>query len=66
MLTVTGGATVAASQVGSSFGVLAEASPENAFDGDPRTSWQFGDFGSAVGQHLRIRFDRPRRPAWSG
>ena len=62
MLTVDGGARVSASQVGSTFGVLAEAAPENAFDGDRATSWQFGDFGSAVGQHLRITFDRPRVP----
>ncbi|MDQ1601358.1 MAG: arabinofuranan 3-O-arabinosyltransferase, partial [Actinomycetota bacterium] len=61
VLTVTGGATVSASQVGSSFGVLAEASPENALDGDPSTSWQFGDFGTAAGQQLQVRFDRPRR-----
>jgi arabinofuranan 3-O-arabinosyltransferase len=60
VLTVEGGAHVSASQEGSSFGPLAEAAPENAFDGDPTTSWQFGDFGTAVGQSLTARLDTPR------
>lgn len=60
VLRVDGGARVSATQVGSFFGPLAEAAPENAFDGDPSTSWQFGDFGSAPGQRLTARLDQPR------
>jgi len=51
---ITRGGTVTATQVGSSFGVLGEAVPENAFDGDPTTSWQFGDFGGAPGQSITL------------
>jgi arabinofuranan 3-O-arabinosyltransferase len=60
VLQVQGGAQVTATQEGSFFGPLAEAAPENAFDGDPKTSWQFGDFGSAVGQSLTARLDTSR------
>jgi arabinofuranan 3-O-arabinosyltransferase len=59
-LEVYGGARVTASMVGSVFGTLAEAVPENAFDGDPATSWQFGDFGTAVGQHIDVALDSKR------
>lgn len=37
-----------------------ENSPWAAFDGDPRTSWLSGVFGSAVGQWIEVRFDGPR------
>ncbi len=59
VLQVRGGASVSATQVGSSFGDLPEAVAENAFDGDPRTSWQFGDFGTAVGQSITLTLDAP-------
>ncbi|RIQ14421.1 alpha-(1-_3)-arabinofuranosyltransferase, partial [Jiangella rhizosphaerae] len=39
----------------------AENSPWAAVDGDPGTSWVSGEYGSAVGQWLELRFDEPRR-----
>ena len=54
-LTVTGGSATA-TESGSALGPVAAASPENAADGDPRTAWQFGDFGRAVGHSLTLRF----------
>ena len=60
-LTVTAAPRSTASRPARSFGPLAEAVPENAFDGDPATSWQFGDFGTADGQHLDVQLAVPRR-----
>jgi arabinofuranan 3-O-arabinosyltransferase len=56
VLRVEGGQATA-TDVGSAFGPLAFAAAENAVDGDPRTAWQFGDFGRAVGQSLTVRTD---------
>jgi len=59
VLEVAGG-SVTASDVGSVFGPVAAGAAENAVDGNPDTSWLFGDFGRAVGQSLTIRFDQQR------
>ncbi|MEN3362013.1 MAG: arabinofuranan 3-O-arabinosyltransferase [Mycobacteriales bacterium] len=56
VLRVEGGQATA-SEVGSAFGTVANASAENAVDGNPDTAWRFGDFGRAVGQTLTIRTD---------
>ena len=53
VLKVEGG-TVTATSVGSVFGTLPYAAAENAFDGDQRTAWLFGDFGNAVGQSVHL------------
>lgn len=60
VLTVEGGA-VDATAVGGAFGTIASAAPENAFDGDLRTSWQFGDFRNAPGQRITLRLPTARR-----
>ena len=54
LLQVEGGA-VAASSSGGVFTAQPNATPENAFDGDPRTAWLFGDYGRAVGQQVSLR-----------
>jgi arabinofuranan 3-O-arabinosyltransferase len=54
VLQVQGGGSVSATEVGSAFGTLASAAPENAVDGNPRTAWKFGDFGQAVGQSITV------------
>ncbi|MEP6762360.1 MAG: alpha-(1-_3)-arabinofuranosyltransferase family protein, partial [Sporichthyaceae bacterium] len=53
VLTTEGG-TARATQVGSVFGTLPDAAPENAFDHDLTTAWQFGDFRTGVGQQLTL------------
>ncbi|HEX6920267.1 MAG TPA: alpha-(1-_3)-arabinofuranosyltransferase family protein, partial [Actinomycetes bacterium] len=60
VLTVDGG-TVEATAVGGAFGTIAAAAPENAFDGDLRTSWQFGDFRNAPGERITLHLPAPRR-----
>jgi arabinofuranan 3-O-arabinosyltransferase len=35
--------------------------PANAFDGDPRTSWQTGGFGIGAGAWIRVDFPHSRR-----
>lgn len=55
------GAEVTASLVGPLFGVNASTSAENAVDGDPTTSWSFGDFSRALGQSISVRSPRPVR-----
>lgn len=57
VLRVVGG-EVSASQVGSLFGTDAASVAENAFDGDPRTSWRFGHYGQGLGQSISVRLDR--------
>ena len=57
---LTRGGTVRASEVGSAFGTVPQAAPENALDGDLATSWQFGDFGNAVGANLDVRLPSAR------
>jgi arabinofuranan 3-O-arabinosyltransferase len=59
VLEVAGG-SVTATDVGSVFGPVAAAAPENAVDGDPNTGWLFGDFGRGVGQSLTVHFDQPK------
>lgn len=54
------GGSVSASSSGGVFLAEPNVSPENAFDGDPRTAWVFGDFGRAVGQSIRLRTPTPR------
>lgn len=46
------GIRVRATQQGGSFFDLPYAVPQNAFDGDRKTSWLFGDFRRAVGQSV--------------
>ena len=58
VLDVTGG-HVTATQVGPLFGLSAAAAAENAFDGDPTTSWSFGDFGRGLGQSATVQTDDP-------
>lgn len=50
------GPTASAERVGSTFGLLPWASPQNALDGDARTAWWFGDLGSAVGARVDVTF----------
>ncbi|TDC46301.1 DUF3367 domain-containing protein [Jiangella ureilytica] len=61
---VDGIETVTASSAGSdprsTMARGAENSPWAAVDGDTGTSWVSGDYGSAVGQWLELRFDEPR------
>jgi arabinofuranan 3-O-arabinosyltransferase len=52
-------ASVSASSSGSAFGPTPSGRPYLAFDGDPGTAWEFGDFGTAVGQQLSVRFEQP-------
>ncbi|MFN8195055.1 MAG: alpha-(1-_3)-arabinofuranosyltransferase family protein [Nocardioidaceae bacterium] len=47
-------ASVVASSSGSIFGPEASGRVGLAFDGDPSTSWQFGDFRSAVGDSVTV------------
>lgn len=56
VLRVSGGQATG-SEVGSAFGPVGNAAPENAVDGDLNTAWRFGDFGRAVGQSLTVRTD---------
>ncbi len=53
LLSIGGRAT--ASAVGSAFGTFPQAAPENAVDGRLDTSWRFGDFRNAPGEHLDVR-----------
>ena len=48
------GTLVTATTSGGTFFDLPYAVPENAFDGNPDTSWRFGDFRRAVGQRLDL------------
>ncbi len=56
---VRSGATVTASDQGTTFFDLPYASPENILDGDPSTSWLFGDFRRAVGQSATVTEPTP-------
>ncbi len=58
---VTPGVRVDASQVGSVFGTYPQAAAVNAVDQDPKTSWRFGDFSTAVGQSLTVSTDHAYR-----
>lgn len=48
------GARVKATSQGGAFFDLPYAVPENAVDGDPSTSWLFGDFNRAAGNRLTV------------
>ena len=50
------GPTVTASQVGSAFFDTPYGQPDNVLDGDPSTSWLFGDFERAPGATLDVRW----------
>ena len=58
VLEVEGGRVTASSQ-GGVFRSVSNSAPENAFDGDRRTGWVFGDFGRATGQEVHLRLDHP-------
>ena len=55
------GVRVRASDQGGAFFDTPYGVPENVMDGDPATSWLFGDFGRAVGQELTIDLPTARR-----
>ncbi|MDQ2852494.1 MAG: alpha-(1-_3)-arabinofuranosyltransferase [Actinomycetota bacterium] len=59
---VPSGAKVTASSEGGAFFDLPYAAAQNALDGDPSTSWLFGDFGRAPGQTLTITEPSPITP----
>ena len=50
------GAMVEASAAGGTFFDVPYGIAENAFDGNPATSWRFGDFRRAPGQWLKVSF----------
>lgn len=54
------GATVSASATGGAFFDVPYGAADNVLDGDPTTSWLFGDFGRAPGTHVDITFPEPR------
>ena len=51
---------VTATEFGSPFDVSARGAPELAVDGDPKTAWTFGAFGTATAQSLTITLDHAR------
>lgn len=55
------GARVSASSAGGAFFDLPHGVAENAIDGDPATSWLFGDFRRAKGESLTITLPQERR-----
>ena len=57
----SGIASVTASASGSVFGPTSGGRPFLAFDGDPQTAWQFGDFHTGRGATIAVTFDQPRR-----
>jgi len=54
------GPTVTASLVGSAFYDIPYGQADNAVDGDPATSWLFGDFEQARGVTLDVRWPEAR------
>lgn len=57
---IRGNARVSTVGAGLLFGPHATGGVTQAFDGDRTTGWQFGNFGSGVGNGVRIRLDSPR------
>lgn len=55
------GPEVTATQAGGAFYDLPFGQPDNALDGDPATSWLFGDFRRAPGARLEVRLEAPAR-----
>lgn len=53
-------ASVSATASGSVFGPAPTGRPFLAVDGDDSTAWQFGDFGTGVGNSITVDFGRPR------
>jgi arabinofuranan 3-O-arabinosyltransferase len=56
---VQGARAVRASGYGSVFGPVPSSRPALAFDGDDQTAWLVGDYGTAVGQWIRLDLPRP-------
>lgn len=54
------GVQVEASSAGGAFFDLPHGVAENAIDGDPDTSWLFGDFRRAKGESLTLSLEEPR------
>ncbi|WP_353953641.1 alpha-(1-_3)-arabinofuranosyltransferase family protein [Knoellia sp. S7-12] len=57
---VRGNARVTAAGQGLLFGPHATGQVTQAFDGDRTTGWQFGNFGSGVGNSALVRLNQPR------
>jgi arabinofuranan 3-O-arabinosyltransferase len=55
-----GVASVTSSTSGSVFGPVAYGRAALAFDGDPRTAWQVGDFNTAIDNWVQVNLNRPR------
>ncbi|HVD13397.1 MAG TPA: alpha-(1-_3)-arabinofuranosyltransferase family protein [Actinomycetota bacterium] len=53
-----GARAVSATSSGTAFGLAPRDKPVYAFDGDQRTAWVTGGFGTAVGQSIAIEFGR--------
>ncbi|WP_169796918.1 alpha-(1-_3)-arabinofuranosyltransferase domain-containing protein [Janibacter corallicola] len=58
---VRSGVKVKATMTGGAFFDLPHGIPENAIDGDPSTSWLFGDFGRAKGESLTLTLPTKQR-----
>ena len=58
---VRSGVKVEATMTGGAFFDLPHGIPENAVDGDPSTSWLFGDFGRAKGESLTLKLPKEQR-----
>jgi arabinofuranan 3-O-arabinosyltransferase len=56
--TLDGARAVTATSSGTAFGLAPWGKPEFAFDGDPRTAWVTGAYGTALGQSITIEFGR--------
>lgn len=52
--------SLSATSSGSLFGPTPSGAPYLAVDGDPRTAWTFGDYGTALGQSLTLSLDGAR------
>ena len=52
--------SISASGYGSIFRQIPTVRPANAFDGDLKTAWEVGPFGSPVGSWIRVDFTAPR------
>jgi arabinofuranan 3-O-arabinosyltransferase len=55
-----GVASVVSSTSGSVFGPVAYGRAALAFDGNPRTAWEVGDFNTAVGNWVQVNLNQPR------
>ncbi len=58
---VRSGVKVEATMSGGAFFDLPHGIPENAVDGDPSTSWLFGDFGRAKGESITLTLPKEQR-----